>query len=275
MKHKSDSSLTPIFFRAPRPARTDLTTTTHTLAALAAGPIATVGNPHWQAKASGLQRLTSPKLARLSGTQEATHNPPLFSPLHHSEPRYKASYGSIGSTASRTTTLSSRSSERSPSMRFQGGIYSGEGLGIQGLLVNSSFEAATGIGMGSNYRIPSHLALPHTPDNRIALSSRSSPRGRLLTPGLRVSSEKPAQIRPARLATRKHRSSSISVSEKSLETVELDGEGRRMEKRARFDKNAGLLQNEKISQGNTIRRRQSGDGDPFRTPELRVVNMDS
>ena len=56
--------------------------------------------------------------------------------------------------------------------------------------------------------------------------------------------------------------------------VELYGEGRRLEKRARFERRAGSL-NEKRS-GPTLRRRQSGhgDGNPFRTPVLRVVNID-
>ena len=44
MKRVSDSSLTPIFFRTPRPKRTNIATT-HTLAALAVGPITTIGNP--------------------------------------------------------------------------------------------------------------------------------------------------------------------------------------------------------------------------------------
>ena len=47
MKRMSDSSLTPIFFRTPRPKRTNISTTL-TLAALAVGPITTIGNPHWQ-----------------------------------------------------------------------------------------------------------------------------------------------------------------------------------------------------------------------------------
>ena len=57
--------------------------------------------------------------------------------------------------------------------------------------------------------------------------------------------------------------------------AELDGEGRRMEKRARFEKRAGSL-DEKLGREPTLRRRQSGhgDGNPFRTPELRVVNVD-
>ena len=56
--------------------------------------------------------------------------------------------------------------------------------------------------------------------------------------------------------------------------VELDGEGRRLEKRARFERRAGSL-DEKRS-GPTLHRRQSrhGDGNPFRTPELGVVNID-
>jgi hypothetical protein len=153
MKRVSDSSLTPIFFRTPRPQRTGATT--HTLAALAAGPIATIGNPHWQAtvREAQRQRLTSPKLAHLSGTQEPTYNPPLFPALHRSELCPMPSYGSIGSTKSRTT-ISSRCSEKSPLLRSQGPMFGGQGLGIQGLRVNSSFEAATGIGMGSNYKVP-------------------------------------------------------------------------------------------------------------------------
>jgi hypothetical protein len=264
----SDSSLTPIFFRTPRPKRTDLTT--HTLAALAAGPIATIGNPHWQSTIPGWQRLRSPNLAHLAGTQEATYNPPSF-PVRHPAIRPKPSYGSIDSTAPRTTTPN-RSPKKKPQMTPQRNMYGGQGLGIQGLRVNSSFEAATGIGMGSNYRIPSPLEPPPTPDCRTPLRSWLPPKGRLLTPRPMISEKEPAQIRPARLATRKHRSSSTAMSEKSLEKVELDGEGRRMEKRARFEKNGGSP-NEKRREGNTLLGRQSGDGDPFKTPELRVVNI--
>ena len=122
--------------------------------------------------------------------------------------------------------------------------------------------------MGSNYTIPSQRALPHTPDN-----CSSPPKGRLLTPEPATSEKQPAQIRPARLATRKHRSSSIVASEEALVRVELDGEGRRMEKRARVEKRAGSL-DEKMGRETTLRRRQSREGDPFRTPELRVVNID-
>jgi len=263
-KRMSDSSLTPIFFRTPRPK-----CTTHTLAALAAGPITTIANPHWQATVPGVQPLKSPKLAYLSGTKEATHNPPHSPMPHHPA---KRSYGSIGSTASRTTT-SSRPPKKSPLIGPQGTTYGGQGLGIQGLRINSSFEAATGIGMGSTYKVPLRLAHRPTPDSRTPVSGWSPHKGgRLLTPGLTIS-EEPAQIRPARLATRKHRSSSVSMSEKSLETGELDGEGWRIEKRAKFARKT-VSRNEKTLGGNTLRRRQSMDGDPFRTPELRVVNID-
>jgi hypothetical protein len=255
----SESSLTPIFFRTPRPKRTDHTT--HTLAALAGGSITTIGNPHWQATVRGAQRLTSPKLAHLSGTQEATYSPPRFAALHHPALRRKPSYGSIGSTASRSTITS-----RSPAGRP---IYGGPGLGIKGLRVNSSFEAATGIGMGSHYKVPSYLAVPPTPNSPVSLSS---PNGRLLTPEPKLLEKGPAQIRPAQVATRRHRSGSIAASENSCDTVELDGEGRRMEKRARFERNAGSL-DEKTRGGKTSERRQSEDVNPFRTPQLRVVNI--
>jgi len=263
LKHTTDSSLTPIFFRTPRPKCTDLTT--RTLATLAAGPITTIANPHWQAKVPGVQRLTSPKLAHISGAQEMTHNPPPFPALHPSQHCRTPSYGSFGST-----TTSSRSREKSPPKTA---IYGGKGLGIPGLRINSSFEAATGIGMGSNYNVPLNRARLPTPDSRTHLSSRSSPKGRVLTPEPTILEKEPAQIRPAQLARRRHRSSSISASEKSLETLERDGEGRRMAKRARFEKNAGSL-DERMQGVNTLRERQSVDGDPFRTPELRVVNID-
>jgi hypothetical protein len=137
--------------------------------------------------------------------------------------------------------------------------YGRHGLGIQGLRINSSFEAATGIGMGSHYKVPSKHVQSPTPDTHIDLPSWSSSKGRILTPGPTTPEKEPAQIRPAQLATRKHRSSSITASEKPLETVELDGEGRRMEKRARLDERV---------------RKTSVDGNPFKTPELRVVNID-
>jgi len=66
--------------------------------------------------------------------------------------------------------------------------------------------------------------------------------------------------------------SSISALEKSLETLELDGEGRRMERRARCKRDAGSL-DERMQGVKTLRAKQSVDGDPFRTPELRVVNI--
>ena len=46
-----------------------------------------------------------------------------------------------------------------------------------------------------------------------------------------------------------------------------------MEKRARFEKNAGSL-DERMQGMNILRARQSVDEDPFRAPELRVVNID-
>jgi len=145
-------------------------------------------------------------------------------------------------------------------------------LAFRWLRVNSSFEAATGIGMGSNHKVPLSRARLPTPDSCTYLSSRSSPKGRVLTLDPTIL-EEPAQIWPAQLARRKHRRSSISASEKSLEILESDGEGRRMEKRARFERNTGPL-DERMQGVNTLRARQDGDGDPFRTPELRVVNID-
>jgi len=56
-------------------------------------------------------------------------------------------------------------------------IYGGQGLGIQGLRDKSSFEAATGIGMGSNHKVPLNRARLPTPDSCAHLSSRSSPQG--------------------------------------------------------------------------------------------------
>ena len=250
LKRKADSSLTPIFFRTPRPKGTNLTT--RTLAALAAGPITTIANPHWQVTVPRGQHLTSPKLAHIPSAQEMTYDPPRVPVLHHSPLCQKPSYGSFGST-----TLSNRSPEKSSPMMT---TYDGQGLGIKGLRINSSFEAATGIGMGSHYRAPWNHARSSTPNVPVHLSNCSSPKGRVLTPEPTFSEKEPTQIRQAQLATRKHRSSSITASEKSSETVQLDGEGRRMEKRARMD--------ERMQGVKWV------DGDPFKTPELRVVNID-
>jgi len=250
LKRKADSSLTPIFFRTPRPKCTGITT--RTLAALAAGPITTIANPHWQSTVTKVQRPTSPKLAHIPGAQETTYDPPRFPALHHSPHCRKPSYGSFDST--------NRPPDKSSPMMTTHGCH---GLGIQGLRVNSSFEAATGIGMGSHYKVPSKQPQSPAPADRIHLPNRSSPKGRVLTPVPTTPNKEPTQIRPAQLAMRKHRSSSITASEEALETVELDGEGRRMEKRARLDERM---------QG--VKRTNSVDGDPFRTPELRVVNID-
>ena len=249
LKRKADSSLTPIFFRTPRPKGTGLTT--RTLAALAAGPITTIANPHWQVTIPRVQHLRSPKLAHIPGAQETTYDPPRFPVLHHSPLCQKPSYGSFGST-----TISDRSPEKSSPITK---TYGGQGLGIQGLQINSSFEAATGIGMGSHYKVP--YARSPTPNGRVHLSNCSSPKGRVLTLEPTFSEKEPTQIQQVQLATRKHRSSSITASEKSSEAVQLDGEGRRMEKRARMD--------ERMQVG------KLADGDPFRTPELRVVNIDA
>jgi len=46
-----------------------------------------------------------------------------------------------------------------------------------------------------------------------------------------------------------------------------------MEKRARFERNARSL-DERMQGVKTLRERQNVDGDPFKTPELRVVNTD-
>ena len=254
LKRKPESSLTPIFFRTPRPKGTGLTT--RTLAALAAGPITTIANPHWQATVPRVQHLTSPKLAHIPGAQETTYDPPRFPVLHHSPLCQKPSYGSFGST----TISNNRSPEKSlPIMT----TYGGTGLGIQGIRINSSFEAATGIGMGSHYKVPWNRARSPTPNGRVHVlncSSPKSPKGRVLTPESTFWEKEPTQIRQVQLATRKHRSSSITASEKPSQTVQLDGEGRRMEKRARMDERM---------QG--VKR---VDEDPFRTPELRVVNID-
>ena len=251
MKRKMDSSLTPIFFRTPRPKGTDLTT--RTLVALAAGPIATIANPHWHPTAASVQRPTSPKLAHIPGAQETTYDPPRFPALHHSPHCRKPSHATTT-----TTNSSNRSPEKSSPMMT---TYDCQGLGIQGLRINSSFEAATGIGMGFHYKVPSNHAKSRASNNRNHLPILSSPKGRILTPEPAAPEKEPAQIRPAQLATRKHRSSSITALEKSLETVELDGEGRRMEKRARLDERM---------QG--VKRTNVGGG-PLRTPELRVVNV--
>ena len=250
LKRKADSSLTPIFFRTPRPKGTGFTT--HTLAALAAGPITTIANPHWQATVPRVQHLKSPKLAHIPGAQETTYDPPRLSALHHSPLCRKPSYGSFGSTI-----ISKRSPKKSSPMMTTHGV---QGLGIQGLRINSSFEAATGIGMGSHYRVPSNHTRTPALDSPVHLSNWSSPKGRVLTPGHTTAEKVPTQIRPVQLATRKHRSSSITASEKTLKTIELDGEGRRMEKRARLD--------EKLQGVGRL------DGDSFGTPELRVVNID-
>src|SRR5258706_5261357 len=249
LKRKADSSLTPIFFRTPRPKCTGLAT--HTLAALAAGPITTIANPHWQATVPRVQHLTSPKLAHIPGAQEATYDPPRFPALHRSPLCRKLSYGSFGST-----TISKRSPKKSSPMLT---TYVGQGLGIQGLRINSSFDAATGFMMRSPVQVPSDHKRSPALGSPVHLSKWPSPKGRVFTPE-RTAEKEPTQIRPVQLATRKHRSSSITASEKTLETIELDGEGRRMEKRARLD--------ERMQGVNRV------DGDPFRTPELRVVNID-
>jgi hypothetical protein len=82
--------------------------------------------------------------------------------------------------------------------------------------------------------------------------------------------EGPTQILPAQVATRRYGNSSTSASERSSETVDLDEEGRRMEKRARFERNVGSL-DDKTREGKTLLRTESGYVDPFRTPQLRVV----
>ena len=113
-------------------------------------------------------------------------------------------------------------------------------------MVNSSLQAATGIGV---VQLQNPLLTTATRDSPYTrqfqyhpMSSRLSPKkGRLLTPESATVEKEPAQIRPARSATHEQRSSSIATSEKLLVRVELDGEGQRIEKWARFEKRTGSL----------------------------------
>ena len=146
----------------------------YTLVALAAGLIMTTANPHWQAVVPRVQRLKSPKLAHIPGAQETAYDPPLFPTLPHSPLCRKPSYGSFGST-----TISRRSPKKSSPMMTP---YGGQGIGIQGIRISSSFEAAIDTGMSSHYKVPSnHSRTPRIGQPR-QLAELVIPKGRVLTP---------------------------------------------------------------------------------------------
>jgi hypothetical protein len=75
-----------------------------------------------------------------------------------------------------------------------------------------------------------------------------------------ISEKEPAQFRPARLATRKHRSSSISASEKKSGDSR---DGWRRVENGKESENRG-------EDGGSLDEKMRG----VRTPELRVVNID-
>ena len=139
----------------------------YTLVALAAGPIMTIANPHWQATVPRVQHLKSPNwhISRERRRRRMMH-------LASSHFITRCSADSLHMVHSVPPPSPGSPKKSSPMMT----PYGGQGLGIQDLRINSSFEAAIDIGMSSHYKVPSNHSRTPALDSPVHLSNWPSPK---------------------------------------------------------------------------------------------------